>query len=407
MSSTGSDPRRGPDPKRSSVAAGLGLLLFGLSLGLALVEVVPRAIPHLMPKEFRGLERVYTGRAKWEEMMLGDRYLGYKPKPQLDILYPSEGREIRIRTTGYGLGDIGFRDIGTAPPFDAITLGDSFTFCDDVPVASCWVRRLADATGLSIATLGVSGYSTLAEARILKRYGRRLRPRLVLLGLFANDFNDNVDFDKWTHSGDDNFWNWRSRKEGRGAFAGWLAKHSVAYRILDGALRGRGHKAYEYKKGNLDFVFRVDRWWLGQPGAERARERERGWQLMRGALLGMHTTAAGVGAELVVVLIPAKEEVYWDIVRQSMPEAGNADVDHPLDVVRQFCQADAIHYCDLTSDLQAEAQRGRQVYLRVSGHWNDAGNAVAANAIVKCLADQGLLGRGADGAHTEATPAAQ
>ena len=381
--------------RNSTVVA---LLLFGVGIGLALVEAVPRVLPRLMPKGFRGLERVYTGRTKWEDMMVGDRYLGYRPKPGLDFLYPSEGRVIPIRTVSYGLGDIGFRDIGARPPFDAVTLGDSFTFCDDVPVEGCWVRHLAQATGLSIATLGVSGYSTLAESRIFERYGRQLKPRLVLLELFANDFNDNLDFDEWSRSGSDNFWNWRSRKEGRGGVGRWLAEHSMTYRLLDSAIRGRVGNTYQYRKDNLDFVFRTDRWWLPASDGQRVRRRDRGWQLMQTALLDLHAAAARVGADLVVVLTPTKEEVYWDIVRPTMAAGEGADVDHPLDVVRDFCQTNAIHSCELTAAMQAEARQGRQLYLRVSGHWNDEGNAVAAETIATCLAEQGLLHPDGDGA---------
>ena len=385
--------------------ASIGLLLFGLGVGLALVEVVPRVIPHLMPKGFRGLERVYTGREKWEKMMVGDPYLGYRPKPQLDILYPSEGRNISVRTTSYGLGDIGFRDIGAHPPFDAITLGDSFTFCDDVPVASCWVRQLADVTGLAIGTLGVSGYSTLAEARMLERYGRQLKPRLVLLGLFANDFNDNLDFDEWVHSGTDNFWDWRQGKQGRGHVGHWLAEQSMIYRLVDGALRAHKQTSYTYKQGNLDLVFRTDRWWLPASDAKRVREREHGWELMQQALLDMHANAAAVGADLAVVLIPAKEEVYWDIVHPSTAAAETTAVDHPLAVVRDFCTAKGIHYCDLTAAMQAAARRGRQLYLRVSGHWNDDGNALAATTIARCLKDRGLLNGMAHAGRGPADPA--
>src|SRR5215470_8108614 len=197
--------------KRTPIIGGLVLLAFGVMVGLAAIEIVPRVLPRLMPKGFRGLERIYTGRAKWEAMMVADSYFGYRPRPGLDVLYPSEGRKIPIRTTSLGLGDIGFRDIGTHAPFEVIALGDSFAFCDDVRAEECWVRRLADATGVSVATLGVSGYSTLAEERILQRYGPQLHPRLVLLGLFPNDFNDNLDFDEWEHNGGNDFWSWRGK----------------------------------------------------------------------------------------------------------------------------------------------------------------------------------------------------
>jgi hypothetical protein len=373
--------------------AAVALLLMGLLAGLVVVEVVPRLFTRLMPAGFRGLERVYAGRAKWQEIMVPDRYLGYRPRPDLDVKFPSEGRTVPVRTTSHGLGDIGFRDIGTRPPFDAVALGDSFTFCDDVPVDSCWVRQVADLTGLSIATLGVSGYSTIAEARIFERYGRKLHPRVILQALFPNDFNDNVDFEQWTRSDSDDFWSWRSNREGRGRIAGWLAAHSLAYRLAEGAIRGAGRETYHYKKNGLDLVFRVDRWWLGSDD-RRAEARLRGWELMQRALLEVDATAQQIGATLVVVLIPTKEEIYWNLVRPHVSGAESADPDRPLDVVRDFCQQRGIAYCDLAPALDAEAQRGRQLYLKVSGHWNDDGNTIAARAIAACLATQGLVNGG-------------
>jgi acetyltransferase AlgX (SGNH hydrolase-like protein) len=383
--------------------AAIALLIFGLLAGLLVVEAVPRVFARLMPKEFQGLQRVYAGRAKWQEIMVPDGYLGYRPKPDLDVLFPSEGRSIPVRTTSHGLGDIGFRDIGTRAPFDAIALGDSFAFCDDVPVDSCWVRRIADLTGLSVATLGVSGYSTLAEARILERYGLPLHPRIVLQGLFPNDFNDNLDFDQWSRSGAADFWSWRASKEGRGVVGGWLAAHSMAFRLAEATLRGGGEKTYHYQRDGLDLVFRVDRWWLPE-GGNRAEDRRRGWELMQQALLSERASAQRSGAQLVVVLIPAKEEVYWDLVRAHAPASEEAAADHPLQIVQAFCEANGIAFCDLAPALETAARQDHQVYLKVSGHWNDEGNAIAARTVAACLADTGLLDRHVAGAATAAVP---
>ena len=378
----------------SQVAGALVLLLFGCFVGLALVEIIPRLIPHLLPSGFRGLERVYAGRAKWEKLMIADPFLGYRPRPDMDLSMPSEGRDISVRTTSYGLGEVGFRQIGATAPFDAIALGDSFTFCDDVAAEGCWVRKVGEQAGLSIATLGVSGYSTLAEARLLERYGLPLHPRIVLVAVFANDFNDNVDFDDWLASGNDNFWVWRTQAEGRGPMARWLAEHSQSYRLLEAATRGSSQKTFHYQQGDLDLVFRVDRWWLPDSDRKRAEGRERGWRLMRGALDKMNKDAASAGATLVVVLIPAKEEIYWGLVRDHTPnlgEGGAAEADHPLEVVRQYCADQQIHACDLRPTLQPIADQGKQLYLRVSGHWNDAGNVVAGAAVASCLARDGLV----------------
>jgi hypothetical protein len=377
-------------------------LLLGLVMGIVVIEAALRYFPRsFMPKEFRILNRVYTGRVKWERMIVGDKRLGYHFKPQLDILFPSEGRQIPIRTTNYGLGDIGFRDIGARAPFNVVAVGDSFAFCDDVPAEKCWLRSLAERTGLSIASLGVSGYSTLAEARILDIYGKALKPHVVLVSVFPNDFNDNVDFDEWTRSNSENFWYWRARKEGRGPFGRWLADHSVIYRMIDGALRSKANKPYKYKSENLDFVFQP--WWLTPPSGERAEERQRGWELMQSALSDMQATARSIGAELMVVLIPTKEHVYWDLVHDHLSAREPAQVDDPLDMVRAYCETRGIHYCVLKGALQDGARQGRQLYLRISSHWNDAGNAIGAETVARCLADQGLLDRANNGSPPHAT----
>lgn len=362
--------------------------MLGVCVGLAMVEIMPRAMTGLLPGDVRGLERVYAGRAKWEEMMVSDPELGYRPKPGLDMLYPSEGRNIVVRTTAHGLGDIGFRDIDTKPPFDAIALGDSFTFCDDVPVETCWVRLLGKRAGLSIASLGISGFSTLAEQRVLNIYGKKLQPRLVLLGLFPNDFNDNLRFAEWKRSGNQDFWAWRKSREGRGPLLGFLAAHSAAYRLVDAALRSEEDKTFRYNKNGLNLVLRTDRWVSDE---QQASEREEGWRLMQEALLAMQRDAASIGAQLVVVLIPSKEEVYWNVVRDELPPDAATGIDRPLGLVADFCGKQGIVACDLRPVFEREAEKRRQLYLRISGHWNDEGNTLAAEVIADCLRGRGLV----------------
>lgn len=362
----------------------------GVIVGLVLSEVVIRVLPRsLLPAEFKILDRVYDARGAWQDMMQPDPVLGYALKPNLDIQFPSEGRAIPIRTTTHGVGTVGFRDIGTAPPFAAVAIGDSFTLCDDVSVEHCWVKHVADRTGMSFATLGVNGYSTLAEARVLDRYGRKLKPRLVLLGIFPNDFKDNVNFDEWTRSGTDDFWVWLGGKRGRGEFGRWLADRSIIYRMVDGAMRVRTRDIDNYKQGDLDFVFRLDKWWLD---LVQDTENNPGWHLMQKAILDIQRTSKEMGAQLVVLLFPPKEQIYWDIARQfAPPEAQNLTVSHPLDIVQTFLDSHHIASCRFEDALRAEASRGRQVYHRISSHWNDAGNAIGAQTVLQCLATKGLI----------------
>jgi len=376
-----------PSPS-GGMRATAALLGFGLVVGLAAVELVPRLLPGMMPRAFRTLARVYNARTAWQDMMLGDAYLGYKLKPDLDILFPSDGRQVAIRTTPLGLGSIGFRDLGMQPPFYAVAIGDSFTFCDDSPAEACWVRRLAGATGVSMATMGVNGYSSQAEVRMLDRYGRRLHPRLVIFSIFPNDFTDNVHFDQWTRSGTEDQFTWM-RQNRRGRVTDWLARNSIAYQVVEGLGRVQHRDIYNHRDANLDFVFRLDKWWVM---TLKGIEPLPGWHLMQQALRELRTTVADMDAELMVVLIPPKEQVYWDVVRPYAPKhLQSVDVDRPYAVVRQFLAEQQMHTCELVGPLREAARQGRQVYLRVSGHWNDEGNAVAADAIAHCLRTEGLV----------------
>ena len=91
----------------------LAALLFGLTFAILVVETVPRLLPGLMPKKVQAVQRIYSARTSWEDMMRGDAELGFVLKPGLALRFPSEGREIELKTTALGATEIGFRDIGT------------------------------------------------------------------------------------------------------------------------------------------------------------------------------------------------------------------------------------------------------------------------------------------------------
>lgn len=358
-----------------------------LAVALA-TEIAARiALGVAAPEKYRLLQRVYSARNAWTRMMQGHPDLGYTLRPGLDTLFPSEGREIRIRTTTFGIADdIGFRDIGTEPPFDAIAVGGSLTLCDDVPVEGCWVRQIADATGMSIATLGVNGYSTRAAVRMLDRYGRRFAPRLVLAEVFPNDFKDEVVFEEWRRSGTDNYWLWSAELRGRGALARWLGANSIVYRAADGLRRSWGRRIFAYRDDDLDFVFRFDGWWLR---LARDVESDPGWPLIRDSIADFRRIAADMDSRLLVVVTPSKEQVYWEIARTFLADSDSLDPDAPTRAVVEACRENGVAVCDLTAPLRAEAQRGKQLYHQISGHWNDAGGAAAARAVEACLAELG------------------
>ncbi|MFT4570154.1 MAG: hypothetical protein ACI8TX_000805 [Hyphomicrobiaceae bacterium] len=377
------------EPKPGNWKFGLAAMLFGLVFALALIETIPRLVPGLMPAKLRSVLRLYDARSSWENMMRGDKELGFVVRPNLELKFPSEGRTIDVNTVALTDDDIGFRDIGVRAPVDGIVVGDSFTFCDDTTVEACWVRQLGDKTGMKFASLGVNGYSNLAAARMLKNVGLKLKPKVILATFFANDFKDNLHFHNWTESGTDDYWQWMRRKR-RSDTSEFFAEKSILYRLFDSARRYGARTIFEYKENDLDFVFRSDGWWrtvLGQPGATP------GYKLTEEAIQEFRLLTARDGMQFVMVLIPFKEQVYWDIARQFDPDGERletTDIDAPMNAVRTYLEKRGIAYCDLTGPMREAAAKGPQLYLRISAHWTDYGNGMAADMVADCLRDMGL-----------------
>lgn len=357
-----------------------------LVYAVAAVELGARAFVALLPPSLAGFKKAVTGQSRSEQLMQADAYLGHRLRPGVELHYRTEGVPIDVRTTDFGLGDIGFRDLGMKPPFDIIALGDSFTYCDDISAAGCWLTLLGKQSGRSVGNLGVPGYSTTAQTRLLERYGPALKPRVVLLTVFANDFRDNQQFDRWLKSGSDDFPQWLGRQRRKGAIGQTLARYSQVFRIFLATRRVGSRQMQNHKDGKLDLSFSFDPWWID---LVKNVERHPGLALMEQSLLGAQAEAKKLGSTLVVMLLPSKEEVYWDIAKQYAQL--DLDVDHPRRVVRRFLEAQGIKLCDVTDGLRRAAARHEQLYLRVSGHWTAAGHAVVADLTAKCLAEQGLL----------------
>jgi hypothetical protein len=374
-------------PKRRFALAAVTL---SLVFSVLVLELVPRLVPGLMPDKVKTVQRIYDARNSWESMMRPDRDLGFALQPGLDLEFPSEAGKINVRTADLGIENLGYRDIGTKAPFDAVAIGDSFTFCDDSTVEACWVRRLGERTGLSIADLGVNGYSNLAESRLLTKVAPTIKPKLTLLGFFPNDFKDNVHFENWAKSGTDDYWTWMRRKR-RSDSSEWLAQNSFLYRLVDAARRYGDRKTIDHKEGNLELILRQDDWWWG---VVQRSEVTPTYDITQSALSEVDATAKAAGSHLVVLLFPFKEQVYWNIARKYVERGGDLtedDVDAPLRTIGEYLASRSIDFCNLTPALRAEAAKGTQLYLKAGAHWTAEGNRVAADAIAKCLSEKGLV----------------
>jgi len=131
-----------------------------------------------------------------------------------------------------------------------------------------------------------------------------------------------------------------------------------------------------------------------------------GWTLTRRSIEDMQRAARGIGAELVVMFLPFKSQIYLPLVESSMPRAELAralqfflrDNPSPPDIakmmrnrlaqnimMRRFCDEAGIRFLDTTDALSARLHTGENVYFPDESHLNESGHEVVAETLAKFL----------------------
>jgi len=243
---------------------------------------------------------------------------------------------------------------------------------------------LAERTGWNVLNFALNGYGPPQYTRMLERYVLPLNPGLVLWVFCPNDLGGAYDF----HS---------AIEEGRGAvgyrshrtFWTVLRAHSYVIDSLGFILKALKHGgAIKVDTGSVKFATQWDYW---QPLIALDDEHIRkGWEWTQQDLLEARNAARKAGAEFVVVVIPFREQVYWDLLKDKLPDWDNANPDGPGDLVRTFCQENGIRVLDLAPAFRERGRSGRQLFFVGDGHWNLEGNAFAAETIANFLDAEGL-----------------
>jgi hypothetical protein len=98
------------------------------------------------------------------------------------------------RTVNLGINSLGFRGPEIAPDKDSrrrvLFLGDSIVFGTGLEPAETIPARLEEILGPSaeVINAGIPGFCLVDEAATLVEWGPPLRPDIVIVGFFLNDF---------------------------------------------------------------------------------------------------------------------------------------------------------------------------------------------------------------------------
>jgi SGNH hydrolase-like domain, acetyltransferase AlgX len=352
---------------------GLGLLA---GVGLVGAELLLRADPGLMPEAAQ--LRVHWRALGEQSPSLGDRELGFVYPPHLD-------GELRYRDFGftYATDEHGFRNPSPWPTHaDVVVLGDSQAFGYGVEADHAWWQLVAN--GLpdrKVVNLGLIGAVPQQYKRVFEAFGAELRPEVVLMALFpAYALTAVGQFDAWLAAGSPgNYDSWRSTAD----LPGWKG---ALKRLLDRSYLWYTLRAFqaEWRSGKQSRTLTMaDGSELKlapivyQQAMPRARPEDAHFERVLDIIDEVRAPARANGSELMVVLIPTKEEVHLPLL--GIPTA-------PF--TASFATALAargVPVVDTTPRFRERAARGERLFFTLDVHPNPAGQRLIADLVLDAL----------------------
>jgi len=292
--------------------------------------------------------------------------------------------------SSFELDEQGFRNEGAWPEqVDIVVIGDSLVFGYGVDVGRAWPQLLAEKTGNSVVNLGLIGASPQQYRKIHDSFARPLAPDVIVVGFFArNDFWDAQRFAEWDNSEvGGNYLEWRgfgmpsaeqyANPFYRAVFE--LRKRSYVLSLLkfgrDAFRRDSSEQAEVVltASGSELYLFEEDfraKTLLSEPDNDT-------FDLVVDELRAMRDAALSDGTRLILLLQPAKEEVYAPDGNDALPDATAA--------LRTVLDELGIEYIDAVPSFRRMADDGLALFFSIDGHPNAEGYAVLADLVAEYL----------------------
>lgn len=373
----------------------LAMLLFWLALIWLLLEVLLRVGFGVLPYGTQGILQ-HTRRVPWNEEHLIPPFpyiLSYEHQARVAPNhhdFPVQWGDAKFRFDTISLWEmpVGFRSNPPQWPVQIVALGDSFTFCW-VDFEDCWVQRLHANEGWSVMDLGIPGTGTLSHQSLIVPYVLPLEPQVVVWQWYGNDYIDDYDFDRIQNTVVEMD---APPKPQPDPELGAFADYSVVYRLL----RYFQYQANHPQRANGFTLTVNDRlmYFTDQFGPYDFEYPATLYGYNR-AVEGLEQSQATFQTELnvptLIVLIPAKEEVYAAFLEDHLDSTYQARLSEGRNRLWETCQAKQWHCLDLTDALIQAVEDGQTVYHAFDFHLDASGNAVMAREVAAYIEEQGWL----------------
>ncbi|MFO1377650.1 MAG: hypothetical protein U1F14_11670 [Steroidobacteraceae bacterium] len=351
------------------------LLALSMLFAAGVAEVALRLFPGLLPEEAQ-LRLLWSGERD-DMLTVGHPQVGVLYKPLQHKRMQNRDFDIEVSTDEYG-----FRNKSPWPArAEIVAVGDSLVFGYGVDHAVTWTSLLEARVGKRVINLGMAGSGPGQYTRYFEHFGMRVRPRVLLYGLYPNnDIQDVEDFDRWIEAGSPG--NYDEFRLFSGDIPSTMKTFmdesylAVALRIALKNLRDNSRfKAQTIELRDGKRVRLVPR--LDDINTPRMTESNPAFTSMLRSIDRARELARGIDARMICVIFPSKSRVYLS--------TNGEDFRGPADPLITSLRARGYEVLDLTDVLREHAARGEQVYFETDGHPNELGNRIIADRVYEYL----------------------
>jgi hypothetical protein len=378
------------------------LLLFGLLIGLAAVELVLRILGPRIP--------VVNSLTSIATFQTYHPIYGFFHRPGASGWIETPEFTSHVAINSYGLRE---REIAPEKPagtFRVLMLGDSFVEGAQVPVETTVSRRLEEQLAaampgrtIQVINAGNAGFGTAQELLFLDNDGRTYQPDLVILVYFVdNDLPDNgyrvarerkLDTTRRPFFVPDEKGGLELRPGAppdtdRFESVRPLLRRSVTYNLIENFTRWQEARDQEQAQ-----IGKNRPTYLPDPPDEW----NEAWWVTEQLLGRVQATAQGMNAPLVVVAAPAYYQVNADAWRQLVGgdtrERNRYEQEAPNQRLAGIVERQGLRFLDLLPATRTAQETAGGLYYPADGHWTSAGHAFAAGQLAAYLAGSGLIPR--------------
>ncbi len=359
-------------------------IFLGFFVSIILIELICHLYPNVLPVEIQFVRRRGTLPEYIDTLNRiheNDSFLLSKMKPNVNELLKHPEFSYRVKTVSLGFPQIGFRDDGIDKNPIILAVGNSFTFGWGCNLKDVWTEILEKYSSFDVVNMGVKGYGPINQTRLLMKYAPYLKPKMILYEFFVNDVTDCQSLilkkspTKTLAKG-----NITSLQP----LTNWLSLHSSSYEIIKWLLkigiyknRKLKTKVIEYKVANNTYVFNPDL--LKDTVYLDNNLNKEEFECSQKMILEASNLSKRLGAIFIVVLIPYREQIYWDIFIEKIPEWKSLNPDLPYELIIEFLASQKISFIDLRPAFKRN--RNKLLYWKIDAHWTPQGNKLAVELI--------------------------